>query len=107
MSQLVKTKHQANFKDFKRFEAFKRLIEQKNVVFNSLVCKLGSLWHSWASFHLRELNLHTNSLNKLVQPGYENWNHFSTFAQKMEPQKKNRIAGNIVFLRNYAFKKCS
>jgi hypothetical protein len=41
MSQLVKTKRQANFKDFKRFEAFKGLVEQKNVVFNSFVCKLG------------------------------------------------------------------
>jgi hypothetical protein len=34
MSQLVKTKRQANFKDFKRFGAFKGLVEQKN-------CKLG------------------------------------------------------------------
>jgi hypothetical protein len=42
MSPLVKTKHQANFKDFKRFEAFKGLVEQKkNVVFNSFVCQLG------------------------------------------------------------------
>jgi hypothetical protein len=29
MSQLVKTKRQANFKDFKRLEAFKGLVEQK------------------------------------------------------------------------------
>jgi hypothetical protein len=36
MSQFVKTKRQANFKDFKRFRAFKGLVEQKNVVFNSL-----------------------------------------------------------------------
>jgi hypothetical protein len=35
MSHLVKTKRQANFKDFKGF------VEQKNVVFNSFVCKLG------------------------------------------------------------------
>jgi hypothetical protein len=42
MSQLVKTKRQANFKDFKRFGAFKGLVEQKNVVFNSFVCKLGN-----------------------------------------------------------------
>jgi hypothetical protein len=48
MSQLVKTKRQANLKDFKRFGAFKRLVEQKNVVFNSFVCKLGLFWHSWA-----------------------------------------------------------
>jgi hypothetical protein len=40
MSQLVKTKRQANFKGFKRFGAFKGLVEQKNVVFNSFVCKL-------------------------------------------------------------------
>jgi hypothetical protein len=47
MSQLVKTKRQANFKDFKRFGAFKRLVEPKNVVFNSFVCKLGLFWHEW------------------------------------------------------------
>jgi hypothetical protein len=41
MSQLVKTKRQANFKDFKRFGAFKGLVEQKNVLFNSFVCQLG------------------------------------------------------------------
>jgi hypothetical protein len=35
MSLIVKTKRQANFKDFKRFGAFKGLVEQKNVVFNS------------------------------------------------------------------------
>jgi hypothetical protein len=43
MSQLAKTKHQADFKDFKRFGAFKALVEQKNFLFNSFVCKLGSL----------------------------------------------------------------
>jgi hypothetical protein len=41
MSPLVKMKRQANFKDFKRFGAFKGLVEQKNVVFNSFVCQLG------------------------------------------------------------------
>jgi hypothetical protein len=41
MSSLVKAKRQANFKDFKRFGGFKGLVEQKNVVFNSLVCQLG------------------------------------------------------------------
>jgi hypothetical protein len=49
MSQLFKTKRQANFKDVKRFRAFKGLVEQKNVVFNSFVSKLGFLWHEWAS----------------------------------------------------------
>jgi hypothetical protein len=32
----------------KRFGAFKRLVEPKNVVFNSFECKLGLFWHSWA-----------------------------------------------------------
>jgi hypothetical protein len=32
----VKTKRQANFEDFKRFGAFKGLVKQKNVVFNSI-----------------------------------------------------------------------
>jgi hypothetical protein len=41
MSQLVKTKRQANFKGFKRFGAFKGSSNKKNVVFNSFVCKLG------------------------------------------------------------------
>jgi hypothetical protein len=41
MSQLVKTKRQTNFTDFKRFGAIKELVKQKNVVFNSFVCKLG------------------------------------------------------------------
>jgi hypothetical protein len=46
MSPLVKTKRQANFKDFKRFGAFKGLVKQKNVVFNSFVCQLRFFWHS-------------------------------------------------------------
>jgi hypothetical protein len=37
MSQLVKTKRQANFKNFKAFGAFKGLVEQKNLVFNWFV----------------------------------------------------------------------
>jgi hypothetical protein len=56
MSQLVKTKRQGNFKDFKPFEAFKGRVEQKNVVFNSFLCKLG---HSCQ----KRSNLRTNSLN--------------------------------------------
>jgi hypothetical protein len=49
MSQLVKTKRQANFKDFRRFVAFAGLVEQKNVRFTSFVCELGLFWHEWAS----------------------------------------------------------
>jgi hypothetical protein len=72
MSQLVETKRQAKFKNFKRFGAFKGLVEQKNVVFNSFVCKLGLFWRSFHSrfklAHSRQkrLTLHTNSLNKLL-----------------------------------------
>jgi hypothetical protein len=70
MLPVVKTKLQANFKDFKRFGAFKGLVEQKNVVFNSFACKLGPFWHSWA-FKMahacqKRANLHTNSSNKLL-----------------------------------------
>jgi hypothetical protein len=43
MSPLVKMKRQATFKDFRRFGAFKGLVEQKNVVFNSFLCQLGFL----------------------------------------------------------------
>jgi hypothetical protein len=55
MSQLVKTKRQANFKGFKRFGAFKGLVEQKNVEFISFVCKLGLFFRGplKRSFHLR------------------------------------------------------
>jgi hypothetical protein len=41
MLQLVKTKRQANFKDFKRFGALRGSSNKKNVVFNSFLCKLG------------------------------------------------------------------
>jgi hypothetical protein len=41
MSQRVKAKRQANFKDFKRFGVFKEFVEQKDIVFISFVCKLG------------------------------------------------------------------
>jgi hypothetical protein len=78
MSQLVKTKREANSKDFKRFEAFKGLVEQKNVVFNSFLWKLsffgtrGPLKRSFHSpFKLahscqKKPNLHANSLNQLL-----------------------------------------
>jgi hypothetical protein len=46
MSQLVKTKRQANFKDFKRFGAFKRLVGQKNVVFKLIHGPLKRSFHS-------------------------------------------------------------
>jgi hypothetical protein len=53
MSQLVKTERQANFKDFKRFGAFRRLVEQKNVEFET------------ANLRTNELNTTFFLLNKL------------------------------------------
>jgi hypothetical protein len=92
MSQLVKTKRQPNFKGFKRFGAFKGLVEQKNVVFNSFVCKLGLFWHAWAilkrSFHSRfkiahacqkRSNLYTNSSNYLFNYIFYSINFFVLF----------------------------
>jgi hypothetical protein len=78
MSQLIKTKRQANFKDFKRFGAFKGLVEQKTL-YSTRSCvncaffgTRGPLKHSFHSrFKLahscqKNPNLHTNSLNKLL-----------------------------------------
>jgi hypothetical protein len=78
MSQLVKTKRQTNFKDFKRFGAFKRLVEQKTL-YSTRSCVnwafFGTRGLLKPSFHSRfklahscqkKPNLHTNSLNKLL-----------------------------------------
>jgi hypothetical protein len=78
MSQLVKTKRQANFKDFKRFGAFKELVEQK-ALYSTRSCAnwafFGTRGPLKSSFHSRfklvhscqkKPNLHTNSLNKLL-----------------------------------------
>jgi hypothetical protein len=46
MSQLVKTKRQANFKDFKRFGAFKGLVEQKKRCIQPVRVSIGLFWHS-------------------------------------------------------------
>jgi hypothetical protein len=50
MSQFVKRKRQANFKDFKRFRAFKGLIKQKKTY------STGSCIN-WALYGTRELLL--------------------------------------------------
>jgi hypothetical protein len=47
MSQFVKTKRQANVKDFKRFEAFKGLVEQKKMLYSTRSCV------NWAFFGTR------------------------------------------------------
>jgi hypothetical protein len=72
MSQLVKTKRQANFKGFKRFEAFKGLVEQKNVVFNSFVCKLGLFWPTSAKkgpiyTQTRQINYYCDTENSFTK----------------------------------------
>jgi hypothetical protein len=79
MSQLVKMKRQANFKDFKRFGAFKGLVEQKKTLYSTRSCvnwayfgTRGPLKRSFHScFNLahscqKKPNLHTNTLNKLL-----------------------------------------
>jgi hypothetical protein len=51
MSQRVKTKRQANFKDFKRFGAFKRGASNKNFcIYSTRSCV------NWALFGTRVLN---------------------------------------------------
>jgi hypothetical protein len=79
MSQLVKKKRQANFKDFKRLGAFKGLVEQKKHCIQTRSCVnwafFGTRGSLKLSFHSRfklahscqkKPNLHTNSLNKLL-----------------------------------------
>jgi hypothetical protein len=38
MSQRIKTKREANFKDFKRFGNFKELVEQKKTLYSTHSC---------------------------------------------------------------------
>jgi hypothetical protein len=74
MSQLVKMKPQANFKDFKQFGAFKGLVLQstRSCVNWALLGTRGPLKRSFhARFKMahscqKKNNLHTNSLNKLL-----------------------------------------
>jgi hypothetical protein len=77
MSQLVKTKRQANFKDFKPFGAFKGFVEQKNIVFGTR----GPLKCSFHSRFKHAKNLHTNLLNKLT----------------CDQLKKNRVTWIVLF----------
>jgi hypothetical protein len=87
MSQLVKTKRQANFKGFKRFGAFKGLVEQKTL-YSTRSCVnwtfFGTPGPLKRSFHSRfkmahacqkTPNLHTNSSKKLLFLLINNHNH--------------------------------
>jgi hypothetical protein len=53
MSPLVKTKRQANFKDFKRFGAFKGLVEQKKKTYSTGSCVN---WAFLAHTRTRQIN---------------------------------------------------
>jgi hypothetical protein len=58
MLQLVRTKRQANFKDFMRFAAFKGFVEQKIVVyFNEFLCKLDFFGMSGSVLNASETSL--------------------------------------------------
>jgi hypothetical protein len=83
MSQLVKTKRQVNFKDFKRSGAFKGVVEQKKTLYSTCSCVnwtfFGTRVPLKRSFHSRfnlahsyqkKPKLHTNSLNKFGYAGY-------------------------------------
>jgi hypothetical protein len=48
MSKLVKTRHQAKFKDFKGFGAFKGLVEQKTLYLTRSCVNWAFFWHSSA-----------------------------------------------------------
>jgi hypothetical protein len=65
MSQLVKTKRQANFKGFKRFGAFKGLVEQKKPCIQLVRVYIGTSVLKAYECQKRP-NLHTNSSNKLL-----------------------------------------
>jgi hypothetical protein len=66
MSQLVKTKRQANFKDFKRFGVFKGLVEQKKTLYSTPSFVNWALYGTCGPLKPLKPNLHTNSLNKLL-----------------------------------------
>jgi hypothetical protein len=52
MSQLVKTKRQANFKDFKRFGAFEGLVDQKTL-YSTRSCEIGPFFSQVGHFETR------------------------------------------------------
>jgi hypothetical protein len=62
MSQLVKTKRQANFKGFKRLGAFMGLVEQKKTLYSTRSCV------NWVFLALvpKNSNLHKNSSNNSI-----------------------------------------
>jgi hypothetical protein len=91
---LVKTKLQANFEGFKRFGAFKGLVEQKNVVFNSFVCKLGLFWARFT----RVLKWPTRAKKGLIYTQTRQINYyFLMYADLLEIRidKKNQMSMDV------------
>jgi hypothetical protein len=70
-----RNERQGDFRDLKRFGAFNGLVEQKNVVFNSFVYKLGLFWHEWANLHRNYYFIH-NYFVVFLTSSYVNWNFF-------------------------------
>jgi hypothetical protein len=66
MSQHVKTKRQANFKDFKRFVAFKGIVEQKKSCIQLVRVQIRLFLALVGPLMPKKPNLHRNSLNKLL-----------------------------------------
>jgi hypothetical protein len=60
MSQLVKTKCQVNFKDFRRFGVFKGLVEQKTL-YSTRSCVNFAFFDIRGPTRAKKPNLHTNS----------------------------------------------
>jgi hypothetical protein len=106
MSPLVKTKRQANFKDFKRFGAFKGLVEQKNVVCIQLVLvSIGLFWHSWA-FKLTHLCQKNPIYTRTRQINYYYFiffilEHFVLFVCLYRLSQKWRTNGTLRCTRDY------
>jgi hypothetical protein len=85
MSPLVKTKRQTNFKDFKRFGAFKGFVEQKNVVFNSCVCQLGFFGTRGPLKHSFYLRFQKNPIYTRTRQ----MNYHTHYKGHSRPKKKN------------------
>jgi hypothetical protein len=70
MSQLVKTKRQANFKDFKRFGAFRGLVDKK-MLYSTRSCV------NWAFFRLVSLAFNNGPLVRKISLNFDhNFNLF-------------------------------
>jgi hypothetical protein len=63
-------KRQANFKYFKRFGAFKGVVEQKKRCIQLVRVSIGLFWRPLVP---KNPNLHKNSLNKLLLKFYMVW----------------------------------